>query len=51
MTIDYSPERKVMRDDFKAGIMPADTRQPISDELAIEMIQELKDKIVILRKA
>ena len=51
MTIDYSPERKGMRDDFKAGIMPADTRQPISDELAIEMIQELKDKIVILRKA
>lgn len=37
----YQAARIKFRDSFKKGIKPVDSRQPIADELAVEMIQEL----------
>ena len=39
----YDKARYKFRDEFKKGIKPVDGRQPIPDELAKEMIQELID--------
>ena len=39
----FQQARIIFRDRFKKGIKPTDPRQPIEDELALEMVQELKD--------
>lgn len=39
----FQQARTIFRDRFKKGIKPTDPRQPIEDELALEMVQELKD--------
>ncbi len=46
---DYNALREVFRTNFRQGIKPVDTRQPIPDELALAMIQELdvpKDSVI-----
>lgn len=45
----YDRARIKFRDDFKLGIRPVDPRQPITDELALQMISELnvsKDSLI-----
>ena len=39
----FQAARINFRDRFSKGFKPTDTRQPIADELALEMVQELKD--------
>ena len=39
----YDAMREVFRKNFREGIKPVDTRQPIPDDLALAMIQELED--------
>ena len=52
MTVTLSPFEKArikFRDSFKRGIKPVDGRQPITDELALEMIEQLdvpKDAVI-----
>ena len=40
---DYNALREVFRTNIRQGIKPVDTRQPIPDELALAMVQELID--------
>ena len=45
----YDAMREVFRKNFREGIKPVDTRQPIPDDLALAMIQELnvdKDALI-----